>query len=89
MRTVSFFVCIFITALLVALYTSRHNHLTELRIQARTLEKQVKMEEATKKQLELTLAQFFSPIRLEEIARKAQYAYLRPPIEKDIVTIEE
>lgn len=89
MRAVSFFICIFITALLVALYTSRHNHLTELRIEARTLERQVKMEEATKKQLELTLAQFLSPTRLEEIARKAQYAYLHPPSETEIVTIEE
>jgi hypothetical protein len=88
MRTLSFFVCIFITALLVAFYTSRHNHLTGLRIQARTLEKQVKMEEATKKQLELTIAQFMSPIRLEQVARKAQYAYLQQPTCKDIVTIE-
>jgi len=89
MRTLSFFICIFITALLVALYTSHHNHLTEVRIQARALEKQVTIEEATKKQLELTIAQFMSPIRLEEVARKAQYAYLHAPTEKDIVKIEE
>lgn len=89
MRTFSFIAGIFITTILVALYTSRHNHLTELRIQARTLEKQVKIEEATKKQLELTLAQFISPIRLEEVARKAQYAYLQTPTEKDIVKLEE
>lgn len=89
MRAFSFLICIFITAFLVALYTSRHNHLTELRIEARTLEKQLKMEEATKKQLELAIAQFLNPTRLEEIARKAQYAHLHPPTEKEIVTIEE
>lgn len=89
MRTVTLMVCIFITTLLVTFYISRHNHLTELRIQARALEKQVKMEEATKKQLELTLAQFFSPIRLEEVGKKAQYAYLVSPTEKEIVKIEE
>lgn len=89
MRAISFFICIFVTASLVALYTSRHNHLTEYRIQARTLEKQVHVEEATKKRLELTLAQFLNPIRLEDVAKKVQYAHLHSPTEKEVVTIEE
>lgn len=89
MKAISFFCCIFTAALLVALYTSRHNQLIELRIRAMTFEKEVKVAEAKKKGLELALEQFFSPIRLEEIARKAQYAYLQVPSENDIVSLEE
>jgi hypothetical protein len=89
MRALSFFFCIFVTAGCIALYTSCYNELIELRIKAMTLEKEVKVEEAQKKRLELALEQFFNPIRLEETARKAQNAHLRSPTEKDIVEYQD
>lgn len=88
MRVVPFIYCVLLTALLVGLYISRHNQLTELRIRALLLEKELRGEQAERRRLELELAVFFSPVRLEEIARKVQYAHLRQPSTDELVEIE-
>jgi cell division protein FtsL len=79
MRVVPFVYCVVLTVVLAGLYISRHNHFTELRIRALSLEKELRSEEAEQRRLELQIALFTSPVRLEEIARKAQYAHLRQP----------
>lgn len=88
MRVVPFIYCVLLTALLVGLYISRHNQLTELRIRALLLEKELRGEQAERRRLKLELAVFFSPVRLEEIARKVQYAHLRQPSTDELVEIE-
>lgn len=89
MRVLPFVYCVLLTGLLVGLYISRHNRLTELRIRALSLEKEVRVEEAEQRRLELELALFMSPVRLEEIARKAQYAHLRQPSVDELLQLEE
>jgi cell division protein FtsL len=79
---------VLLTAVLVGLYISRHNQLTELRIRALSLEKELKVEEAEKRRLELEVALFMSPVRLEEIARKVQYSHLRQPSVDELLEIE-
>jgi hypothetical protein len=54
-----------------------------------SLEKELKIEEAEKRRLELELAIFCSPVRLEEVARKAQYAHLRSPKVDELLTLDE
>ena len=88
MRVIPFVYCVMLTAVLVGLYISRHNQLTELRIRTLLLEKEVRVGEAEARRLELELAIFLSPVRLEEIARKVQYAYLRQPSMDEILEIE-
>ena len=88
MRVIPFVYCVVLTALLVGLYISRHNQLTELRIRTLSLEKEVRVEEAEARRLELELALFLSPVRLEEIARKVQYAHLRQPSRDELLEIE-
>ena len=85
MRVVPFVYCVILTVVLVGLYISRHNQLTELRILALSLEKEVRVEEAERRRLELQIALFMSPVRLEEIARKAQYAHLRQPSNDELL----
>lgn len=89
MHRIPFFFCVVLTALLVACYITKHNRLTALRIQTISLEKMLKSEEATKKRLEVELATFLSPLRLQEIARKAQYAHLHQPAPSELYTLEQ
>ncbi len=88
MRVVPFVYCVVLTALLVGLYISRHNQLTQLRIRAVSLEKELRIVEAERRRLDLELALFLSPVRLEEIARKVQYSHLRQPLRDEILEIE-
>ena len=53
MRVVPFVYCGLLTAVLVGGYISRHNQRTELRIRALSLEKELKVDEAEKRRLEL------------------------------------
>jgi cell division protein FtsL len=77
-RIFSFAYTVVFVAILGAFYIARHNRLTELQIKVPLLEKEIRMEEAEKKRLELELSVFFSPNRLEEVARKPEWAHLRP-----------
>jgi hypothetical protein len=78
-----------ITAL-VALHIARHNTLTTYRIKAISFEKELKIEEAKKRGLELEMATFTSPLRLEEVAEKAQYSYLRQPsVDETLLLVEK
>jgi hypothetical protein len=87
MRLVPFVYCVLLTGALVGLYISRHNRLTELRIRSIALERAVKVEEAEVRRLQLEVARFLSPVRLEEIARKAQYAHLRQPSADELMEL--
>lgn len=69
----------FLITAFVALHIAHHNRLTTYRIRAISLEKELKIEEAKERGLELEMATFTSPLRLEEVAKKAQYSYLRQP----------
>lgn len=85
MRVGSFTYCVILTAFFVALYIAYHNRLTEARIRVLALEREVRAEEAKKRRLELYMASFLSPVRLEEVARRAQFSHLRQPSQHDII----
>ena len=87
MRLVPFVYCVLLTGALVGLYISHHNRLTELRIRSIFLERAVKVQEAERRRLQLEVARFFSPVRLEEIARKVQYAHLRQPSSNELMEL--
>jgi hypothetical protein len=89
MRIVPFVYCVVLTSVFFALYIARHNSLTELRIRAVSLERQIRVQEAQVSRLELEFSQFLSPVRLEEVAKKAQYAHLQQPSKNDIRTFNE
>jgi len=75
-----------LTTALVAFYIAHHNRLTSCRIKVIALEKEMKIEEAKERRLELEMASFASPLRLEEVAKKSQYSYLRqPPVDESIL----
>lgn len=79
MRTFPFMYCVILTSVLFALYIARHNRLTEMRIRAVSLERKIRVQKAQIERLELEISQFLSPVRLEEVAKKAQYAHLKQP----------
>ena len=89
MRTVPFVYCVTLTSVFFALYIARHNTLTELRIRAVSLERQIRIQEAQVDRLELEFSQFLSPVRLEEVAKRAQYAHLKHPSKNDIRTLDD
>lgn len=88
MRLLPFIYCVVLTAALVALYISRHNQLIETRIRVLSLEKELRLEEAESARLELEIAMFVSPVRLEAIARKAQYAHLKQPSKDEVMSCD-
>jgi len=83
-RIFSFVYCVVITVFFVALYIARHNQLVEMRIRVIALERELKIEEAKVRRLELQMASFLSPVRLEEVARRAQFSHLKQPSLNDI-----
>ena len=87
MRLVPFVYCVLLTGALVGLYISHHNRLTELRIRSIFLERAVKVQEAEMRRLQLEVARFLSPVRLEEIAGKMQYAHLRQPSSNELMEL--
>jgi cell division protein FtsL len=88
MRTVPFVYCVIITSILFAFYIARHNTLMQQRIQAVSLERQIRVQEAQVGRLDLEFSQFLSPVRLEEIAKKSQYAHLQHPSKADIACFQ-
>jgi cell division protein FtsL len=89
MRIFPFFYAVILTFVLFTVYISHHNRLTQERILAVCLERQIKAIEAQVDALQLEYSQFLSPIRLEEIAKKAQYAHLKSVCRNDIRNIED
>ncbi len=90
MKLFPFIYCVVLITALVALHIAHHNSLTTYRIKAISFEKELKIEEAKKRGLELEMAIFTSPLRLEEVAKKAQYSYLRhPSVDENLSLVEQ
>lgn len=84
---ITYLIPLLVVATLIFLYIREHNDLTELRIQVPKLEREISSLEAEKIKLQFELEQFFSPSRLEEISRRAQYAHLKQLEPSDCIDI--
>lgn len=82
-------VCITFFGLLLYSYVDKQNDVTRLRLEIPQLAKEIKdlREENTRLQYEIDL--FESPQNLIQLASHSEFAHLKHPMVKDIVTMEE
>ncbi len=82
-------VCITFFGLLLYSYVDRQNDVTRLRLEIPQLAKEIKdlREENTRLQYEIDL--FESPQNLMHLASHCEFAHLKHPMGKDIVTMDE
>ncbi len=81
--------CITFFGVLLYFYVDRQNDVTRLRLEIPQLAKEIKdlREENTRLQYEIDL--FESPQNLMQLASHSEFAHLKYPMVKDVVTIEE
>ena len=87
MRAIPFIYCVVLTACLCMVYTVKNNTLISLRIRVVALEKKLHAQEAIVSRLDVEIAKFLDPKRLEAVARKAQYAHLQQPSKDDLLPL--
>jgi len=82
-------VCITFFGLLLYSYVDRQNDVTRLRLEIPQLAKEIKdlREENTRLQYEIEL--FESPQNLMQLASHSEFAHLKHPMVKEIVTMDE
>lgn len=82
-------VCIGVCGVLLYSYVDKQNAVTRRRLDIPVLAKEIKdlKEENTRLQYEIDL--FESPERLMELARHSEYAHLKQPMLKEIITLQE
>lgn len=81
--------CISISGVLLYSYVDRQNDVTRLRLEIPQLAKEIKdlREENTRLQYEIDL--FESPQHLMQLASHSEFAHLKHPMVKDILTLDE
>lgn len=70
------------------LYIDKQNELIELRIQVRSLAKELREIQENNISLQYEIDQFESPVHLMELARTPAFSHLKYPYTKDILILQ-
>lgn len=70
-------------------YLNTQNQLTHLKIRLPEVEKEVKLIQEENRRLAYTIDQFENPSHLIELAHHPEYAHLKHPLLKEILTVPE
>ncbi len=70
-------------------YLEKQNQLTHLRIQIPEIAKQLKMIREENTRLQYEIDQFENPEHLIELSRRPEFAHLKQPLQKEILTCPE
>ncbi len=81
--------CIFACGLWLYSYIEKQNTLTDLRIRIPELSRSVKTIQEENTRLQYEIDQFENPEHLIELARHAEFAHLKHPLHKEILTCNE
>lgn len=70
-------------------YIDKQNELIELRMNVRTLAKELREIQENNVSLQYEVDRFESPVHLMELARKPAFSHLKYPYTKDIIILRE
>ena len=82
-------VCLSVFGLCLYSYLDTQNQLTHLKIRLPEVDKELKLIEEDNRRLSYEIEQFESPSHLIELARNPEYAHLKHPLLKEILTVPE
>ena len=82
-------VCLTAFALCLYSYLDTQNQLTHLKIRLPEVEKEVRLIQEENRRLAYEIDQFESPAHLIELAHSPEYAHLKHPLIKEILTVPE
>lgn len=83
------FVCLSVFSLCLFSYLEKQNELTELRLYAPRLVKEIKAIQEENARLHYEIEQFESPDNLMHLARDTRFSHLKHPLSKEVVMLEE
>lgn len=83
------FVCLSVFSLCLFSYLEKQNQLTELRLYAPRLVKEIKGIQEENTRLHYEIEQFESPDNLMQLARDTRFSHLKHPLSKEVVMLEE
>jgi hypothetical protein len=82
-------VCLSVIGFCLYSYLDTQNQLTHLKIRLPDVEKEVKLIQEENQRLAYEIDQFESPAHLVELAHHPEYAHLKHPLIKEILTVPE
>lgn len=82
-------ICLGVFGLCLYSYLDTQNRVTHLKIQLPEVEKQIKLIQEENRRLAYQIDQFENPAHLIELARCPEYAHLKHPLLKEILTVPE
>lgn len=82
-------VCLSMLALYLYSYLDMQNQQTHLKIRLPEVEKEIKLIQEENRRLAYEIDQFESPANLIELAHHPEYAHLKHPLLKEILTVPE
>lgn len=82
-------VCLSVFGLCLYSYLDTQNQVTQLKIQLPEVEKEIQLIQEENRRLSYQIEQFESPAHLIELAHHPEYAHLKHPLLKEILTVPE
>ena len=70
-------------------YLNVQNEMTQLKIDLPRIEKEISQIEEENRRLSYRVEQFESPSHLMELSHRPEYAHLRHPLMKEVITVPE
>ena len=83
------FVCLSLFSLCLFSYLEKQNQLTQLRLYAPKLVKEIKGLQEENTRLRYEIEQFESPDNLMLLARDSRYSHLKHPLSKEVLMLQE
>lgn len=84
-----FALCLVVFGSCLYLYLDTQNELTHLKIRLPEIEKEIKLAREENRRLAYEIDQFENPTRLIEFAHNPEFAHLKHPMLKEIMTVSE
>lgn len=81
--------CLSVFAFCLYSYLNLQNEVTHLKIRLPEVEKEIKLIQEENRRLSYEIGQFESPSHLIELAHYPEYAHLKHPLMKEILTVSE
>jgi hypothetical protein len=82
-------VCLGLFGICLYSYLDKQNQVTHLKIRLPELEKEIKLIEEENRRLAYQIDQFENPTHLIELAHHPEYAHLKHPLLREILTVPE
>lgn len=81
--------CLSVFALCLYSYLNMQNEVTQVKIRLPAVEKEIRLIQEENRRLAYEIEQFENPAHLIELAHRPEYAHLKHPLIKEILTVPE